>query len=128
MRLARSLFSLTGFFLLRFPFLLLYFLSLLLLGLCPRFVFIPFPHAFLILHHFVPKKNLQKVVFGSYLTHLIFELHSKFWITIFSYLVNQAHLKNIVIRIKPSTNHLFDMCTFQTIKSWRIVAWKFQIQ
>ena len=35
-------------------------------------------------------------------------------IAIFSYLVNQAHLKNRVIRTKSNTNHLFDMCTFET--------------
>jgi len=46
----------------------------------------------------------------------------------FSYLVKQAILKSAVIRSKSSRSHLFDMCTFETIKSWEIVGWKFQIQ
>ena len=38
-------------------------------------------------------------------------------IAIFSYLVKQAHLKNKVILTKSMRNLLFDICTFETIKS-----------
>ena len=69
----------------------------------------------------VQKVQMQMQIFAFALafTFALFEQQMQMQrrIAIFSYLVNQAHLKNRVIRTKSNVNNFFDMCTFETIKS-----------